>query len=530
QQKPTQHDYPADMHQRILYILRPEPFGFHIRLHLVSARLLKQGGYGAMAPFHLKNFSNHTLHRFIMPTDMHILQQVDGRLNGTDSFIPTGQQGAALVRVLLQTARCHWLDINTPPLTLGATREGRWFWYEDEDAIQHLRMGVDGSEHANDLSPHALVIPCSPPFYVDAGLGVCGSVVSECPDNTCEALLFRSPIAPDDPLPLADVSFDWPKDVDRPKCIHIRNEKQAATPVLQLVSESDGLNGMRLLFDYGGRLLPQAHDKQNVYYQQNGHWLSTPIDAGIERACIQQLLDVGLISTPDKHATPWLLPKEMDWPTFLTARLPALQQAGFRIEHAPGFRYQIVQVRSWNLDCKEHGVMGEIHFEVVLEDGLHLDLIEVIANWVKAVPERLSSVSLDELRSGQVQYLPLPDGRILPVAGKILHDMLTAMLDLFSAGTNKREITGSEWIQLHDNLADLPYVHVRDDAIWLDRMRQLTNIRTIPAVVPPEGVAVSLRDYQQRGLNWLQYLRRLDLGALLADDMGLGKTIQTLAH
>ncbi len=40
----------------------------------------------------------------------------------------------------------------------------------------------------------------------------------------------------------------------------------------------------------------------------------------------------------------------------------------------------------------------------------------------------------------------------------------------------------------------------------------------------------TLRDYQQFGLNWLQLLRSMNLGGVLADDMGLGKTVQTLAH
>ncbi|MCP4906003.1 MAG: DEAD/DEAH box helicase [bacterium] len=37
-----------------------------------------------------------------------------------------------------------------------------------------------------------------------------------------------------------------------------------------------------------------------------------------------------------------------------------------------------------------------------------------------------------------------------------------------------------------------------------------------------------LRPYQRQGVDWLVFLRRAGLGALLADDMGLGKTIQAL--
>jgi SNF2 family DNA or RNA helicase len=48
-------------------------------------------------------------------------------------------------------------------------------------------------------------------------------------------------------------------------------------------------------------------------------------------------------------------------------------------------------------------------------------------------------------------------------------------------------------------------------------------------VDPPAGLAGELRPYQRRGLSWLVFLDRLELGACLADDMGLGKTVQLLA-
>lgn len=57
----------------------------------------------------------------------------------------------------------------------------------------------------------------------------------------------------------------------------------------------------------------------------------------------------------------------------------------------------------------------------------------------------------------------------------------------------------------------------------------------MPALAPPErvpvpaAVTVALRDHQQRGLNWLVWMFRHRLGAILADDMGLGKTLQVLS-
>lgn len=48
-------------------------------------------------------------------------------------------------------------------------------------------------------------------------------------------------------------------------------------------------------------------------------------------------------------------------------------------------------------------------------------------------------------------------------------------------------------------------------------------------VEPPAGLNATLRDYQLRGLGWLELMTSLGLGGCLADDMGLGKTVTLIA-
>ncbi|MGW0737861.1 DEAD/DEAH box helicase [Streptomyces sp. NPDC002851] len=48
-------------------------------------------------------------------------------------------------------------------------------------------------------------------------------------------------------------------------------------------------------------------------------------------------------------------------------------------------------------------------------------------------------------------------------------------------------------------------------------------------VEQPAALAAKLRDYQLRGLRWLDRMTALGLGGCLADDMGLGKTVQLIS-
>ncbi|WP_432074698.1 DEAD/DEAH box helicase [Streptomyces wuyuanensis] len=49
------------------------------------------------------------------------------------------------------------------------------------------------------------------------------------------------------------------------------------------------------------------------------------------------------------------------------------------------------------------------------------------------------------------------------------------------------------------------------------------------ALAQPTALAATLRDYQLRGLAWLDLMTSLGLGGCLADDMGLGKTVTVIA-
>ncbi|MGC4035547.1 MAG: DEAD/DEAH box helicase [Chitinophagaceae bacterium] len=59
-----------------------------------------------------------------------------------------------------------------------------------------------------------------------------------------------------------------------------------------------------------------------------------------------------------------------------------------------------------------------------------------------------------------------------------------------------------------------------------DKLKEFNNIQEID---PPYNLKMILRPYQVAGFQWLNYLKDIKWGGILADDMGLGKTIQALS-
>jgi len=74
---------------------------------------------------------------------------------------------------------------------------------------------------------------------------------------------------------------------------------------------------------------------------------------------------------------------------------------------------------------------------------------------------------------------------------------------------------------------DLEWEH---DQSLRDMLSRLNDKNAFAPIKDPESLQGTLRDYQKRGVAWLQYLESLGLNPCLADDMGLGKTLEVIAR
>ncbi len=87
------------------------------------------------------------------------------------------------------------------------------------------------------------------------------------------------------------------------------------------------------------------------------------------------------------------------------------------------------------------------------------------------------------------------------------------LLDMLKIGTESED--------------DLEWDH---DQSLQDMLSRLHDKNAFAPIKDPQALQGNLRDYQRRGVAWLQYLEHLGLNPCLADDMGLGKTLEVIAH
>lgn len=125
------------------------------------------------------------------------------------------------------------------------------------------------------------------------------------------------------------------------------------------------------------------------------------------------------------------------------------------------------------------------------------------------------------------------NGRWVKLDPTFIDKIQTIMKQVNETGVTFADLLTRELI-VDDNEddADHPLQHVTFELNkhLINMIKQLTETKQLPSVPVPKELNGELRPYQKTGMEWLLFLRKYGLGALLADDMGLGKTIQTIAY
>ena len=177
------------------------------------ARRLKHGGYSLMRHFEPGRVNCLTPARFLQPVDLELLGALDRlpRASGAGLPLLDGPQSARLLEALLATGRCYLEQAeHQAPLGPGPARRIAFHWQMDEFGYQRPAWRI---------TPAAdLLLPLSPPWYIDSKSAACGPLESGLPAALAYKLAIHPPVAPEQRDQVHQTLVEaWP-DASLPPC------------------------------------------------------------------------------------------------------------------------------------------------------------------------------------------------------------------------------------------------------------------------------------------------------------------------
>lgn len=139
--------------------------------------------------------------------------------------------------------------------------------------------------------------------------------------------------------------------------------------------------------------------------------------------------------------------------------------------------------------------------------------------------QRIGIAEIKKALATRQSFVQLNDGSL----GILPDEWLKKYALLFKVGEGKtNQLRLSKY---HLSIIDELYVNRNEEELTFqldEKFERLRQFKQIPQTNPPAPLNDILRPYQVSGFQWLEYLREVNFGGILADDMGLGKTVQAL--
>ncbi|MDB5813977.1 MAG: SNF2-related:Helicase, C-terminal:SWIM Zn-finger [Rhodocyclales bacterium] len=453
-----------------------------------------------------------------------------------------------LLTRLLATGRCLFDSTLRLTMHAGLPRNGRLVWQAGDDGRMHASAIVEGVTQAH-------VLPCEPPWYVDAANGECASLDLGITPRMASRLLSAPPLRPLDAALVALELSEIAPDLPRPDAQAVGNLRRIeGPPQLRLrvftaqVSTARSWRGYaqhyqfdmdlaQPTFDYQGLIV--APEESRDFYLIEGETLQLVRDKAAESVALEQLRQLGFQSVLTNIFSTWSIPPgkhllglhdAVAWHDWMSHLAPALRAAGWTLQVEDSFHHHIVEIDELLADVEETEA-GWFDLSLGFDlEGQRIALAPLLANFLQQHPHLSSGKGLDNLQDAARIDIRLEDGQRVRFTAGRLKPLLRLLIDLFDGrqrGDHSLRISRLDAPRLQ-GLAEVANT-TGLQAVEAAAARLRGSAGVAPVAAPPD-LGLTLRPYQLEGLAWLQHLRRHDLAGILADDMGLGKTAQTLAH
>jgi non-specific serine/threonine protein kinase len=231
--------------------------------------------------------------------------------------------------------------------------------------------------------------------------------------------------------------------------------------------------------------------------------------------------------------------------------LRGLQLDGWQVEIDDSYRLNQVKAKNWYAEIKKNDKDESHWFDLELGVKIEGQTVNILPYLVKSI----QSGQLDSNSLSKDFSITLENGKSVGIDHKSIQQILSTLTELYdSKSLNKKDnltLSKTQLIRIQqlqeaindsikdenndsdtkqDSTNETPVLRWHGDLSLKQKAEQIAQNIYIQQTQAPNNLNAELREYQLKGLSWLQFLTQNHLGGILADDMGLGKTLQTLSH
>ncbi|VAW68544.1 DNA/RNA helicases, SNF2 family [hydrothermal vent metagenome] len=538
------HSYPHETGNRFIsYALQLSDTENELSVKILINQYLKKGGLGKGRRANLSSITDEFENpSYLQAIDKEIALLIESQNDYAweyETYSLSGELGSLSLSKMLSTGRCHWLTPQNPALEEGKPRKLLLNWQSQSDGKQVLNIKVE--QEARALNTH-------PALYIDTCSHEIG-VISDAHFNARQwKMLLNLP-----PVPAADCAkfsqqllITCPgSELPPPQKMKLTQLKKPVRPGLFLYAKTNGDSSyhahfMQLSYHYGAYEIQPLPNEPIYSFIDKDTSISIHRDLFAEQQAVEIIKSAGFQAMQDAqnkniifvvNGSGGPVERISRWQHLLQTLLPELESQGWAIEHDPSFQLEFIQINDWNVNIESESENNwfELRFDLEIK-GQKVPLLPLITQILATYePENLPEIITLPLTTDtdNHQYIQIPGKRIRPIFQTLYELYNTESLDE-EGKLRLSRFDATRLAELEDNCSD--ELNWKGGKAMRQLGRKLKNFKGIKKVAPPRSLKATLRDYQQLGFNWLQFLREYEFNGILADDMGLGKTVQTLAH
>ena len=487
------------------------------KLRFYKSKILKNGsiskgtkldGYRAVHSYSYRELKNSDDENILaMASTLYI----DFKYGSRDESL-SGTLGYLMAKEIFLTNRCYF-DSNQTPLKLQNELFHVVYDFKLYMGEYSLKSNLDKKEYR--------VLETNPPFLIDIKENKAQEldIDIEMYRELCNAPKFdKDEIG----KVFTAVSQSAPNiEIHTPKSISTKKIDTQPTPRINLKDNSFKLDF--LYEEYSVKYFPR--DAMRTFYEENEKVELTK-DLVYEQM-IKEIIEAFGFKTQSVNNDLYVFLSDDNrqeqliiWKEFLNIHMPRLKDDGWLIERDEEFAMKFESNSSVVVDSEASNNWFSLSFNLEFNG-----VSQPIAPLVSSIIAEFDDFS----QMPEIINIEVSKNHFVEVSSKQIQPIIKTIVELFDKKDKNERLSISSY--------DAHLIEFMDDnVIWrgnkeiLELSKKLKDFKGIKRAEPPKCLNATLREYQQDGLNWLNFLYEFKFGGILADDMGLGKTVQTLAH